>query len=61
MSGSALLIITIILLAVVAFLVGIMLVFTGNKFKVEVDPKETAVRECLPPERDCGPRMSPGQ
>ncbi len=48
MSGSALLIITIILLAVVAFLVGIMLVFTGNKFKVEVDPKETAVRECLP-------------
>ena len=59
MSGSALLIITIILLAVVSFLVGVMLVFTGNKFKVEVDPKETAVRGCLPG-NNCGACGYPG-
>ena len=34
MSGSTLLIITIILLAVVGLLVGVMLVFAGNKFAV---------------------------
>ena len=55
MSGSALLIITIILLAIVGLLVGVMLVFAGDKFAVEIDPKESEVRACLPG-NNCGLR-----
>ncbi|MDO4804383.1 MAG: RnfABCDGE type electron transport complex subunit B [Lachnospiraceae bacterium] len=59
MSGSTLLIVTIILLAIVGLLVGIMLVFAGEKFRVEVDPKEAQVRECLPG-NNCGACGYPG-
>lgn len=59
MSGSALLFITIILLAIVGLLVGAMLVFAGNKFKVEIDPKEAEIRECLPG-NNCGACGYPG-
>lgn len=59
MSGSTLLIITIILLAVVGLLVGVMLVFAGNKFAVEIDPKEAEVRACLPG-NNCGACGYPG-
>ncbi|HAE44837.1 MAG TPA: ferredoxin, partial [Lachnospiraceae bacterium] len=59
MSGSALLIITIILLAIVGLLVGIMLVFAGNKFAVEIDPREAEVRSCLPG-NNCGACGYPG-
>lgn len=44
---------TVIVLAVVGLLMGLMLVTAGEKFKVEVDPRETAVRECLPG-NNCG-------
>ena len=40
--------VTIILLAVIGLAIGAFLVFAGKKFEVEVDPKEAAVRECLP-------------
>ena len=59
MSGSTLLVITIFLLAVVGLMVGIMLVFAGNKFKVEIDPKEEEVRACLPG-NNCGACGYPG-
>ena len=59
MGGSALLIITIILLAIVGLLVGIMLVFAGNKFKVEIDPKEAEISTCLPG-NNCGACGYPG-
>lgn len=44
---------TVLVLGVIGLLVGLMLVFAGQKFAVEVDPKETAVRECLPG-NNCG-------
>ena len=44
---------TVIVLAAVGLLMGLMLVTAGEKFKVEVDPRETAVRECLPG-NNCG-------
>lgn len=44
---------TIIVLAVVGLLVGLLLVFADETFAVEVDPRETAVRECLPG-NNCG-------
>ena len=44
---------TVIVLAVVGLLMGLMLVTASEKFKVEVDPRETAVRECLPG-NNCG-------
>lgn len=44
---------TVLVLAIVGLLIGIMLVFASEKFAVEVDPKETAVRECLPG-NNCG-------
>lgn len=44
---------TVLVLAVVGLLVGLLLVFASETFKVEVDPKETAVRECLPG-NNCG-------
>ena len=59
MSSGALLVITIILLGLVALCVGVMLVFAGNKFAVAVDPKESAVRECLPG-NNCGACGYPG-
>ena len=52
-------IITIVLLAIVGILIGIMLVFAGNKFKVEVDPREAEVREALPG-NNCGACGYPG-
>lgn len=42
-----------LVVGVVGLLVGIALVFTGRKFYVEVDERETAVRECLPG-NNCG-------
>ena len=39
--------------AVIGLLIGIMLVNVGDKFAVEVDEKEAAVRECLPG-NNCG-------
>ena len=44
---------TVVVLAVVGLLMGLMLVFSGEKFKVQVDPRETQVRECLPG-NNCG-------
>ena len=44
---------TVIVLAVVGLLMGVLLVFASETFKVEVDPRETAVRECLPG-NNCG-------
>ena len=49
--------VTIILLAVIGLAIGAFLVFAGKKFEVEVDPKEAAVRECLPG-NNCGDSMS---
>ena len=39
---------SIIVLAVIGLLIGILLVTAGEKFKVYVDPRETQVREYLP-------------
>ncbi len=44
---------TIIVLAVVGLLIGMLLVFADETFAVEVDPKEQAVRACLPG-NNCG-------
>ncbi len=44
---------TTLVIAVVGLAVGYGLVYTGNKFHVEVDERETAVRECLPG-NNCG-------
>ena len=41
-------IIATLVLAIVGILVGIMLVFVGKKFYVEVDEREAQIRECLP-------------
>ena len=49
----AMIVSTVIVLAVVGLLMGLMLVSASEKFKVEVDPRETAVRECLPG-NNCG-------
>ncbi len=46
-------IITTLVIAVIGVIVGAGLVFTGNKFHVDVDERETAVRECLPG-NNCG-------
>ena len=46
-------IITTLVLTAIGLIVGVGLVFTGNKFRVEVDERETAVRECLPG-NNCG-------
>lgn len=42
-----------LVLAIVGLIVGLALVYIGNKFRVEVDPRETAVREVLPG-NNCG-------
>ena len=44
---------TTIVITVIGIIVGIGLVYTGKKFYVEVDERETAVRECLPG-NNCG-------
>ncbi len=45
--------ITTIAITVIGAFVGAGLVYIGNKFKVEVDERESAVRECLPG-NNCG-------
>lgn len=50
MSG---IIIATLVVGVIGLVIGIALVFTGKKFYVEVDERETAVRECLPG-NNCG-------
>ena len=34
--------------AIIGLLIGILLVTVDKKFKVEVDEKQVAIRECLP-------------
>lgn len=46
-------IVTTLVITIVGIVVGAGLVYTGNKFHVEVDPREAAVRECLPG-NNCG-------
>ena len=46
-------IVTTLVIAAIGLVVGVGLVFTGDKFKVEVDERESAVRECLPG-NNCG-------
>lgn len=46
-------IITTLVIAVIGIVVGAGLVFTGNKFHVDVDERESAVRDCLPG-NNCG-------
>ena len=45
--------ITTLVITLIGILVGAGLVFTGKKFHVEVDERETAVREALPG-NNCG-------
>lgn len=40
-------------ITIIGILVGIGLVYTGKKFEVKTDPRESAVRECLPG-NNCG-------
>ncbi|MBO4278553.1 MAG: hypothetical protein J5891_01950 [Spirochaetales bacterium] len=46
-------IITTVVITLVGVIVGLALVYTGKKFHVEIDPRESAVRECLPG-NNCG-------
>ena len=46
-------IITTLVIAVIGIVVGAGLVFTGKKFHVDVDERESAVRDCLPG-NNCG-------
>ena len=46
-------VITTVVITVIGIAVGFGLVYTGNKFRVEVDERETAIRECLPG-NNCG-------
>ena len=46
-------IITTLVIAVIGIVIGEGLVYTDTRFKVVVDEKETAVRECLPG-NNCG-------
>lgn len=46
-------IITTVVITIIGLIVGAGLVFTGNKFRVEVDEREAAVREVLPG-NNCG-------
>jgi len=46
-------IITTLVIAAIGLVVGVGLVFTSDKFKVEVDQRESAVRDCLPG-NNCG-------
>ncbi|MBO4717886.1 MAG: RnfABCDGE type electron transport complex subunit B [Spirochaetales bacterium] len=49
----ATILITTAVITVVGVIVGIALVYTGKKFHVEIDERESAVRECLPG-NNCG-------
>ncbi|MBQ7282028.1 MAG: ferredoxin, partial [Spirochaetales bacterium] len=49
----ATILITTAVITVVGLIVGIALVYTGKKFYVEIDERESAVRECLPG-NNCG-------
>ena len=53
MNSIGLLIVTVLLLGIIGLLIGVALVIAGEKFKVEVDPKEIEVRACLPG-NNCG-------
>lgn len=53
MSSLLIIIITTLVIAIIGLLVGYGLVYTGKRFHVEVDERETAVRECLPG-NNCG-------
>ena len=53
MNSGMMIILTIVLLAVIGLVIGILLVFAGEKFKVEVDQREIDVRACLPG-NNCG-------
>ena len=46
-------IIATVAVAIIGLLIGVLLVIVGNKFKVETDPREAAVREFLPG-NNCG-------
>ena len=48
-----------LVVGVVGLVIGIALVFAGKKFYVEVDERETLVRECLPG-NNCGACGYPG-
>jgi RnfABCDGE-type electron transport complex B subunit len=50
MSG---IVIATIVVGIIGLLIGVALVFTGQKFHVEVDPRESEIRECLPG-NNCG-------
>ena len=51
--NSNIILITTLVITVIGVLVGFGLVFAGKKFHVEVDERETAVREVLPG-NNCG-------
>ncbi len=53
MRDMLIIIVTTLVIGVVGVVVGLGLVFTGRKFHVEVDERESAVRECLPG-NNCG-------
>ena len=55
---GAILIATLVV-GIIGLVIGIALVFAGNKFYVEVDERETQVRECLPG-NNCGACGYPG-
>lgn len=46
-------IVTTVVITLVGVIVGLALVYTGKKFRVEIDPRESAVRENLPG-NNCG-------
>ena len=48
-----------LVVGIVGLIIGIALVFAGKKFYVEVDERETLVRECLPG-NNCGACGYPG-
>lgn len=53
MNGILMILVTIILLGIIGLVIGYVLVYAGEKFKVEVDQKEIDVRACLPG-NNCG-------
>ena len=55
---GAILIATLVV-GIVGLVIGVALVFAGKKFYVEVDERETQVRECLPG-NNCGACGYPG-
>ena len=59
MNGAIMILVTVVILAVIGFLIGLLLVKAAEKFAVETDPREAAVRECLPG-NNCGACGYPG-